>query len=185
VFTVSGTVAPLSECAGQVLTDADPRHGREMAMSEQFEKDKICYEQNCEMFRSLNQIMWQVPLIAMTLTGGLWFGVSIIDGDVLRQSALLLLATVGNFALCVVLWRVRYIMGEYLQQIRSFNTSAFVDARGAGPFTRPKVVIGAFMVMLLTAGTVSAGFAVYGLCVSGRDDKASAQAPDEELCGIP
>ena len=41
----------------------------------QFEKEKVCYEQNCQTFRSLNQLMWQVPIIAMTVTGGLWFGV--------------------------------------------------------------------------------------------------------------
>ena len=37
------------------------------------------YEQNYEQFRSLNQIMWQIPVLAMTLTGGLWFGVSSIQ----------------------------------------------------------------------------------------------------------
>jgi len=29
------------------------------------------YNQNSENFRSLNQLMWQIPLIAMSLTGGL------------------------------------------------------------------------------------------------------------------
>lgn len=150
-----------------------------MAMSEQFEKDKISYEQNCEMFRSLNQIMWQVPLIAMTLTGGLWFGVSKIGDELIFKIALLALAAIGNLALCVVLWRVRYIMGEYLKQIRSFNASGFVVAPGVGPLTRPKVVIYAFMVMLFTAGGISGGFAVYALQTTESEDRASTHTPDE------
>ena len=31
---------------------------------------KEAYEQNYQQFRSLNQIMWQIPVLAMTLTGG-------------------------------------------------------------------------------------------------------------------
>jgi hypothetical protein len=49
-------------------------------MSETFEREKLCYEQNCEQMRSLNQIMWQVPIIAMTLTGGLWRAVATLNG---------------------------------------------------------------------------------------------------------
>jgi len=40
---------------------------------------KEAYEQNYQQFRSFNQIMWQIPVLAMTLTDGLWFGVSTID----------------------------------------------------------------------------------------------------------
>ena len=43
------------------------------------------FEQNHETFRSLNHQMWQIPLISMTLTGGLWFGVSKVDGSPLFQ----------------------------------------------------------------------------------------------------
>ena len=34
-----------------------------MADNNQFERDKVCYVQNCEQMRSLNQVMWQVPLV--------------------------------------------------------------------------------------------------------------------------
>lgn len=152
-------------------------------MNEQFERDKLCYEQNCEMFRSLNQIMWQVPLIAMTLTGGLWFGVSKIADHLSFRIALLILAAIGNFALCVVLWRVRYIMGEYLKVIRSFNHSGFVDARGVGALTRPKVVIRAFMAMLLTAGLISGAFALSAPRLLESEDDASTRTPTEKPAG--
>jgi len=42
---------------------------------------KAAYEQNYQHFRSLNQIMWQIPVLATTLTGGLWFGVTKIEED--------------------------------------------------------------------------------------------------------
>ena len=40
-------------------------------MSEEFERSKLCYEQNFEHARTLNAQMNQVPVLAMTLTGGL------------------------------------------------------------------------------------------------------------------
>jgi hypothetical protein len=68
-----------------------------MAENIQFERDKVCYEQNCEHMRSLNQIMWQVPMIAMTLTGGLWYAVATMKGmDAKVRGALELCAEVGD-----------------------------------------------------------------------------------------
>ena len=47
--------------------------------------------------RSLNQIMWQVPMIAMTLTGGLWYAVATMKGmDAKVRGALELCAEVGD-----------------------------------------------------------------------------------------
>ena len=74
---------------------------------EQIEHDmrQAAFEQNHLAFRSLNQQMWQIPLISMTLTGGLWFGVSRVEEFPLFQLALLFLAAVGNAALFVVILR--------------------------------------------------------------------------------
>jgi protein strawberry notch len=55
---------------------------------------KEAYEQNYQQFRSLNQIMWQIPVLAMTLTGGLWFGVSTIDNNAMLVTILLLTAVI-------------------------------------------------------------------------------------------
>src|SRR5208283_57694 len=42
--------------------------------SEVYDREKTCYEQKFEQARSVNSQVNQVPLTAMTLTGGLWFG---------------------------------------------------------------------------------------------------------------
>lgn len=86
------------------------------------------YEQNYQQFRSLNQIMWQIPVLAMTLTGGLWFGVSTIDNNAMLVTILLLTAVMGNVMLCGVLVRFRHVMGCYLDWLKAADRDGFVDA---------------------------------------------------------
>jgi hypothetical protein len=90
-------------------------------MSEEFERAKACFEQNSEHIRSLNQIMWKVPLLAMTLTGGLWFAVA--TTPVLTRPAqvgFLLLAAIANIALVFVLARIRFVMQGYIERVKDF-----------------------------------------------------------------
>ncbi|MEP1539084.1 MAG: class I SAM-dependent methyltransferase [Paracoccaceae bacterium] len=89
---------------------------------------KEAYEQNYQQFRSLNQIMWQIPVLAMTLTGGLWFGVSTINDNAMLVTILLLTAVMGNIMLCGVLVRFRHVMGCYLDWLKSADAAGFVDA---------------------------------------------------------
>lgn len=51
-------------------------------MSVGFEEQKwlTAYSENPQTFRSLDKLMWSVPLLSMTLTGGLWFGASLAGG---------------------------------------------------------------------------------------------------------
>ncbi|MCG7574091.1 class I SAM-dependent methyltransferase [Phaeobacter sp. CNT1-3] len=90
--------------------------------------EKEAYEQNYQQFRSLNQIMWQIPVLAMTLTGGLWFGVSKIEDNPLLASTLLCTAVVGNLALSAVLYRFRFVMRRYLSWLKNASPDGFVDA---------------------------------------------------------
>ena len=46
---------------------------------ENFEREKACYQQNFEQARSLNGQMNRVPVLAMTLTGGLWFAAGVTE----------------------------------------------------------------------------------------------------------
>ena len=85
----------------------------EAERQEAFERDKVCYEQNFEQFRAMNQIMWQVPLLAMTITGGLWYAALTVPEAQEMRRPLMLLSAIFDFALVAVLWRVRYVMGEY------------------------------------------------------------------------
>lgn len=125
-------------------------------MDEPFERDKVCYEQNFEQFRSLNQIMWQVPVIATTLTGGLWFGAASVGRMPGFQYLLLLLAAISNLGLIVVLTRVRFVMEAYLEAIKKFNPGGYVAAQGKGVFARAAVAT-TFRVLLALSAVISVG----------------------------
>lgn len=113
------------------------------------------YSQNSESFRSLNQQMWQIPLISMTLTGGLWFGVSKADTSPLFQISLLALTAAANIGLLVILFRLRYVMQRHLDWLEAFNAAGFVGAPGTSFLTRPFVVRSTFQLLLFLAAITS------------------------------
>ena len=127
---------------------------------------KEAYEQNYQQFRSLNQIMWQIPVLAMTLTGGLWFGVSTIDNNAMLVTILLLTAVVVNLLLCGVLVRFRHVMGCYLGWLKIADSDGFVDAslmsasatRLEKFCNKDKMVHFLFLSMLVWASVCSAVF---------------------------
>jgi len=126
------------------------------AQTIQFERDKVCYEQNCETFRALNTLMWQVPIIAMTITGGLWFGIGSVSGlGIAAKGGVLLLSFIVNYGLIVVLRRIRYVMTEYLKITEKFNPDGHALAPGDSWFTRSHVVINTFSLMLGLSGLMS------------------------------
>lgn len=121
------------------------------------------YQQNYLQFRSLNQIMWQVPVLAMTLTGGLWFGVSRIPDSPLLVTVLLSTAIFGNLAFIAILLRFRHVMECYLKWLKGFDPSLFVDASAVPEpsnrlerfVSRNKTVRLLFSIMLLWAAICS------------------------------
>lgn len=115
------------------------------------------FVQNHETFRSLNHQMWQIPLISMTLTGGLWFGVSKVESSPFFQLALLFLATVGNACLFLVIQRLRYVMEQTLSWIERRSPGDFVSAKGDCWYNKPLVVRRSFQAMLALACLTSLG----------------------------
>jgi SAM-dependent methyltransferase len=113
------------------------------------------YNQNFETFRALNALMWQIPLIAMTLTGGLWFGVSKVEAMPVFRLGLLALALCGNVGLIFVLERLRHIIGRYLDWLRDAYPRGHVSAPGAGWMTRNRTVKLVFQLMLGFAAAIS------------------------------
>ena len=99
---------------------------------EQIEHDmrQAAFTQNHLAFRSLNQQMWQIPLIAMTLTGGLWFGVLRVEEFPLFQLALLFLAVAGNVALFFIILRLRFVMEQHLLWLENVYPAGYVSAKG-------------------------------------------------------
>ncbi len=123
--------------------------------AEAFERDKAAYEQNFEQFRDMNRIMWQVPVLGITITGGFWyaaFAVAEMNGI---SRALFLMCAVLDLSLMAVLWRIRFVMSAYLTKLEAFNPTSFVKADGKSLFTRSHVVIIAFCLALLVAAALS------------------------------
>lgn len=85
------------------------------------DKEARIYEQNCQEFRSLNGFFWQVPLIMMTLNGGLWYSVASLDLSVSAQRGVLSFAVVANIVMAVALGRLRNVMESLLTQIHAFQ----------------------------------------------------------------
>lgn len=108
--------------------------------------------------------MWQIPLLSMTLTGGLWFGVAKTDASAIFQTVLLALAAFGNAVLVVALFRLRYVMTQYLEWLETFDTTVFVAAQAQDPkdgwWTKPLVIRNAFQIMLGLAALTSLGLMV-------------------------
>jgi len=131
------------------------------------------YSQNWETFRSLNTLMWQIPLIAMTLTGGLWFGVSTVKDMPYFAAGLLFLAGCGNIGLMLTLRRLRYIMAQYLDWSKTTYAPGHVSAPGTSWSTENETVRRIFQALLGLAAFIS--FVL--LAVTMNPDKISYAAP--------
>ena len=119
------------------------------------EMHKAAFDQNHASFRSLNQQMWQIPLISMTLTGGLWFGVSRVEDFPLFQVALLFLAAAGNGALFVIILRLRFVMQQHLDWLENTYPAGHVSAKGTQWYNKPFLVRSLFQFMLGLAAILS------------------------------
>ncbi len=64
---------------------------------EAFEREKCCYEQNFQQFRAMNQTIWRVPLLAISITGGLWYAALGVSGAADFRKPLFLLSAILDF----------------------------------------------------------------------------------------
>lgn len=99
-----------------------------------FEREKVCYEQNFEQARSLNIQMNQVPVLAMTLTGGLWFAAGVTENLYSEiRFGLLLFAGFCNIALILAALRIRDVFHSYFERIRQFHPDSFASGKPEDP----------------------------------------------------
>jgi hypothetical protein len=118
-------------------------------MPSQVPPDKL-YAELCADFRALNTFFWQIPLIMMTLNGGLWFAVAGMEiSDALRQ-AVLIFAAVADLLMIIALWRLRFNMNELLVQIHQLEGRQV--SKGFG-------LIAVLFSLLLLMAAVGAGLA--------------------------
>lgn len=138
----------------------------------------VAFEQNHASFRSLNAQMWQIPLISMTLTGGLWFSVSSASEHPVFQIALLGLAGASNIALAIIIVRLRFVMDQYLDWLRNNFPHSFVSATGNQWYNRPFVVRTAFQTILMLAALVS--FMLLGITVWQTERKKALTSMQDQ-----
>jgi len=102
---------------------------------EKFEREKICYEQNFQHARSINDQMNRVPLLSITLTGGLWFGAALTETDVHEtiRFGLLLFAGIANISLVLAIFKIRDVLESYLQKIKDFHEESYATGRPKNP----------------------------------------------------
>jgi hypothetical protein len=102
------------------------------------------YKQLCEEFRSLNNLFWRVPVLAMTLNGAIGVALGSVKLTAPMQTALLLFVSACNLCFIAILWRLRMqVMEDVLNRI------AEIEHR-----RRPKPrfhIIHAFTLVLLSA----------------------------------
>ena len=100
----------------------------------EFEKEKACYEQNFEQARSLNGQMNQIPTLAITLTGGLWFAAGVTEKmQTPMRFGLLIFAGLCDIGLVLAILRVRDVFHSYLEKVRAFHPPGFAEGRPKNP----------------------------------------------------
>ena len=101
---------------------------------DKFEREKVCYEQNSEQARGLNNQMNRVPVLAMTLTGGLWLAAGVTANLYPEiRFALLLFAGCCNLALIAAALRIRDVFHSYLERLEQFNPDSFANGTPQTP----------------------------------------------------
>ncbi|WP_175718800.1 hypothetical protein [Burkholderia anthina] len=130
----------------QPQTEEEIRHRHALEIEERkwaYRKEELRYLEAGQHLRSLNQLMWQVPSLAIAITGGLWYGATVVGDDTARRFLFIFSGTVDVLTI-VTLWRLRSIIGKHLAyQIQ------FAGVSDQDRFRR--VVISCWSVALLAA----------------------------------
>lgn len=87
-----------------------------------FKREELKYLEAGQHLRALNQLMWQVPSLAIAITGGLWYGATLIDNEITRRFLLAFSVTMDVLTI-VTLWRLRMIIGMHINRQRTFEGS--------------------------------------------------------------
>lgn len=119
-----------------------------------FRIQELHYIEAGNHLRSLNQLMWQVPGMAIAITGGLWYGTTAVDADLARTwvlsfTALVDLLTVG------IIWRLRHLIAIHLAFQHSFEARVRSKERGGW------IVVICWGLILSVAAVLSVLGAVY------------------------
>jgi hypothetical protein len=126
---------------------------------EAFEREKTSYEQNFEHVRVLIPMTYQIPAMAITITGGLWFGVLKTNGVPAFGYLFLILAFMMNVGFYFIMRRFGQIIDIYLDALKEFCPKGYVKAKGNPNVSQHPEVITVFKLFCIGA----AAFSVVGI----------------------
>jgi hypothetical protein len=152
----------------QPQTEEEIKHLHALELEEQkwaYRKEELQYLEAGQHLRSLNQLMWQVPSLAIGITGGLWYGATLVNDETTRRF-LLTFSAIVDFLTVVTLWRLRSIIGMHIAHQRRFANLTDHDR-----FRRTVIIC--WSVALITAATGGAT----GTCFPSLFDKKESVAP--------
>lgn len=112
-----------------------------------FKQKELEFLEAGQHMRALNQLMWQIPTMAIAITGGLWYGAANIDADAPR-AWVFSFACLVDFLTIGTLLRLREIIGQqiYTQEKLTGSTPRSVF---------PKyMVVGCWSVALVAAAVI-------------------------------
>ena len=90
-------------------------------MATDSERMNLIFTQWCEDFRALQNVFWQVPFFAMTITGGLGAAIFAFEGTPDLKRYLLVFIALCNISFILIGWRVRMNMETVLIKILRFE----------------------------------------------------------------
>lgn len=136
-----------------------------------YKQAELHYQEAGHHLRSLNQIMWQVPGMAIAITGGLWYGATTVDQETPRIGVLVFAAFVDLLTIPII-WRLRSIIGTHIDTQKDFFPNPHE------PKGWRHTVIACWTAMLAIAAAVSIGGACYSESLSKKasDDKDKPEA---------
>jgi hypothetical protein len=115
-----------------------------------YRKTELEFLEAGQHLRALNQIMWQVPGMAIAVTGGLWYGVTLIDGTIPKIGILLFAAVIDSLTICVI-WRLRDVIEKQIKIQKKF-----AGEDNGGERERDRIVVSCWTCMLVVAALLSA-----------------------------
>lgn len=136
-----------------------------------FKTLELQYIEAGQHLRSLNQLMWQVPSMAIAITGGLWYGATTVH-ELQARTVVLSFAAAFSVLTIVIILRLRQLIQMHIDRQQLFSPNNRNAPRGK------YVVIGCWITALLGSAVVSS----LGACNPSYLSKKQAPPEQAKCC---
>ncbi|RAS14252.1 hypothetical protein DFO50_11167 [Microvirgula sp. AG722] len=146
-------------------------------------KQELAFLEAGQHMRALNQLMWQVPNIAMAITGGLWYGAANLHAQEPRVWVFAF-AALADCMTVITLWRLRHLIQKEIDKQSRFTAERAISDRDEGKkcwikraytavFSFTPLVVRCWTIVLLAAAVVS----IFGACNAEKFSTTPAPLP--------